>query len=338
MNLKGKKILVTGGASFIGSNMVKGLLDRGAKVFVIDDLSTGKLENIQEYVDNDQIYFTQGDLREPGVTRKVVEGMEVVIHLAADHGGRGYIQLNQAATSVNLMLDSLVFWESHKAGVEKVVFASSGCVYPNAIQSDPTKEVYLKEEMVTPPYDSDNLYGWAKLMGELSLQAYCRETEMKAASCRYFTAYGPRCLESHAVMAMIGRAFVGQDPFEIWGDGQQIRNWTFVDDIVEGTLRAAEMVDDGTAINIGTMERISVVQAVRMITEYLDSPSEFKFLTDMPTGPLNRVADNSLAKKLLDWSPTVTFEEGLKKTIDWYVKSKDREEVKELLAHKLLVR
>lgn len=338
MNLKGKKILVTGGASFIGSHLAKGLLKRGSKVSVIDDLSTGKLENIQEFIQDGQITFTKGDLREPGVARKAVEGMDVVFHLAADHGGRGYIELNQAATSVNLFMDSLVFWECEKAGVEKVVFASSGCVYPNSLQRDTTKEIYLEESMVKPPYDSDNLYGWAKLMGELSLKAYCKETSMKAASCRYFTAYGPLCLESHAVMAMIGRAFVKQNPYEIWGDGKQIRNWTYVDDIVEGTIRAGERIDDGTALNIGTTERIGVFQAAQMINKHLDCNSEYKFLTDMPTGPLNRVADNSLAKELLDWFPQTTFAEGLKKTIDWYVNSKSEVEVAELLGDKLLER
>lgn len=110
--------------------------------------------------------------------------------------------------------------------------------------------IYLTEDLVTPPYEADNLYGWAKPMGELTLKAYCQETDIKAASCRYFTAYGPRCLENHAVMAMIARAFIRQRPFEVWGDGKQVRNWTYIDDIVEGTLLAAEKIDDGTAINL----------------------------------------------------------------------------------------
>lgn len=338
MNIAEKNILVTGGASFIGSHLVKGLLDKGCRVKVVDDLSTGLLQNIQQFINEERVEFIQADLREPGVARKVMQGIELVFHLAADHGGRGYIQLNQAATAVNLMLDGLVFWEAHKAGVEKVVFASSGCVYPESLQFNPDEKVYLKEDMIVPPYEADNLYGWAKLMGELTLKAYCQETSMKAASCRYFTAYGPRCLESHAIMAMIGRAYIHQNPFEIWGDGRQIRNWTYVDDIVKGTILAAEKIDDGTAINIGTSERISVLQAANLVMEYTNCKSEIRFLKDMPTGPLNRVADTSLIEQLLGWSPQISFKDGLKRTIDWYLRTKSRVEVEQVLAHKLLER
>src|SRR4029077_8396539 len=188
--------------------------------------------------------------------------MSVVFLLAADHGGRGYVDLHQAACAVNLMLDGLVFRACHHAKVDKVVYASSGCVYPNYIQTDPGKILYLTEDMVGPPYDADNMYGWAKLMGEMTLQSYCKDYGMKSASCRYFTVYGERGHENHAVIAMIARAFVKQDPFVVWGTGEQIRNWTYVGDIVEGTIRAAEVIDDGTAINLGTMERTRVIDAV----------------------------------------------------------------------------
>jgi nucleoside-diphosphate-sugar epimerase len=161
----------------------------------------------------------EADLREPGVTRQAMQGIEVVFHLAADHGGRGYVDLHQAGPASNLFLDGLVFWEAVKAGVAKVVYASSGCVYPNYMQTDAKKELYLREEDVKPPHDADNMYGWAKLMAEMTLQAYHREFNLDAASCRYFTVYGPRGVENHAVIAMIARAFVHQDPFEVWGDG-----------------------------------------------------------------------------------------------------------------------
>ncbi len=98
-------------------------------------------------------------------------------------------------------------------------------------------------------------------MGELTLRAYHREHGLKAASCRYFTVFGPRAKENHAVIALIAKAVARQDPFEVWGTGEQIRNWTYVDDIVTGTLRAAETIDDGTAVNLGTMERIRVRDA-----------------------------------------------------------------------------
>ena len=321
------RILVTGGASFIGSHLVERLMADGYPlVRVVDDLSTGLKTNIEEHLLKPELEFIEADLREPGVARQVVDGIDLVFHLAADHGGRGYIDTHQSATGFNLMLDGTLFREAAKAGVQKIVYASSGCVYPESLQADPGEMLYLSEDLVKPPYEADNLYGWAKLMAELQLQALHRETGLKTASCRYFTAYGPRCLESHAVMAMIGRAMVKQSPFEVWGDGTQIRNWTYVDDVVEGTLRVAERIDDGTAVNIGTTERTSVLQAARLIMKMIGCNSEIKTLPHMPTGPLNRVADDRLSAELLGWRPKTQFADGVRKSIDWYYRNRDEKQ------------
>jgi nucleoside-diphosphate-sugar epimerase len=304
----------------------------------VDDLSSGRLDNIRHHLNAGSVDFVQADLREPGVARAAMRDIQTVFHLAADHGGRGYVDTHQAGPATDFFLGGLIFWEARRAGVEKVVYASSGCVYPNYLQTDPNRDLYLTEDLVKPPYDADNLYGWAKLMNELTLQAYCREYGMKGASCRYFTVYGPRGKENHAVIAMIARAFVGENPFEVWGDGNQVRNWTYVDDIVRGTLLAGEKIDDGTAVNLGTMERVRVIDAVRMVLEYTGHKAEIRLRPDMPTGPMNRVADNSLARRLLGWEPQVAFKDGLKRTIDWYFATKDRDEVRRILARALVER
>jgi nucleoside-diphosphate-sugar epimerase len=328
----GRPTLVTGGASFIGSALVGELVARGADVRVVDDLSSGKLENIQHLVDEGAVELLHDDLRRPDVAERAVEDIGVVFHLAADHGGRGYVDLHQAACASNLALDGNLFLACRAAEVEKVVYASSGCVYPNFAQADPDEEVYLREELADePPFDADNMYGYAKLMAELSLKAYAREWGLKAASCRYFTVYGERGKEDHAVMAMIARAFVDQSPFLVWGTGEQVRNWTYVGDIVSGTILAAERIDDGTAVNLGTMERTRVIDAVREVLRYTGKELEIRFQPDMPTGPMNRVADNSRARELLCWEPQVAFVDGLHRTIDWYFAEKDPDEVRELL-------
>ena len=334
----GKRVLVTGGASFIGSTLTDQLLARGAKVRIVDDLTSGHLDNLRQPLAKGEVDFIQADLREPGVTRAAMNGVDTVFHLAADHGGRGYVDLHQAGPASNFFLDGLVFSEALRAKAKKVVFASSGCVYPNFLQSDVNKIVYLTEDLTNGPNDADNTYGWAKLMAEFTLKAYHKEHGLGAASCRYFTVYGPRGVENHAVIAMIARAFIHQTPFEVWGDGTQIRNWTYIDDIVEGTILAGEKIADGTAVNLGTMERIKVIDAVYMVCEYTGHKAEIKLRTDMPTGPLNRVADNSLAKKLLNWEPKVPFKDGLKRTIDWYFQTKDRDEVKRIFARMLTER
>jgi nucleoside-diphosphate-sugar epimerase len=334
----GRNVLITGGASFIGSALADQLIARGAKIRVVDDLTSGHLGNIAEHISTGKIEFIRADLREPGITRGAMQGIQTVFHLAADHGGRGYVELHQAGPASNFFLDGLVFWEAVKAKVEKVVFASSGCVYPNFLQSDTTEEIFLTEDLTKGPNDADNTYGWAKLMAEFTLQAYHKEYGLKAASCRYFTVYGPRGVENHAVIAMIARAFLRQDPFELWGDGTQIRNWTYIDDIVSGTIAAAEKIDDGTAINLGTMERIKVLDAAKMVMEFTGHKASIKLLPHMPTGPLNRVADNALAKKLTGWEPKVPFREGLKRTIDWYYKDRDRTQVENVFEHMLTER
>jgi len=338
MEWRNTKTLVTGGASFIGSHLVDALIALGAKVRVVDNLSSGKLDNIRPHVDDERVEFTHADLNDPPVADQAVRGMNVVFHLAADHGGRGYVDLHQVACATNLVLDGLVFKACSKARVDKVVYASSGCVYPNHLQTDPGQILYLTENMVGPPYDADNLYGWAKLMAEMTLRAYTEETGMKSANCRFFTVYGDRGHENHAVIAMIARAFVKQDPYVVWGTGEQIRNWTHVSDIVSGMILAAEKIDDGSAVNLGTTERTRVIDAAREVLRYTGHTATIELHPEMPTGPLNRVADNSLARMLLGWEPKVKFMDGLHRTIDWYFKSKDRQAISTSLEARLTER
>ena len=277
MTWKGAHVLVTGGASFIGSHLVDALVAKGADVRVVDNLSSGRRENLAPHLEHGAIDLIEADLLDPGVADRALRGIGVVFHLAADHGGRGYVDLHQAACASNLLLDGIVFHACRKAGVDKVVYASSGCVYPNHLQTDVSRSLFLTEEMVGPPFDADNMYGWAKLMGELTLQAYGRDWGLKSASCRYFTVYGDRGHENHAVLAMIARAFVGQDPFVVWGNGEQIRNWTHVSDIVSGTIRAAERIDDGTAVNLGTLERTRVIDAVHEVLRTTGHQARIEF-------------------------------------------------------------
>ncbi len=329
---KDAKVLVTGGASFIGSHLVDALVERGARVRVVDNLSTGLRENLAGHLASGAIEFREEDLFHSGVARMAAEGQAVAFHLAADHGGRGYIATHPVECSRNLVLDGIVFEACQQAGVGQIVYASSGCVYPTSKQMDPSEEVFLSEDMVGPPYEADDLYGWAKLMGELTLRAYHRQYGLKTASCRFFTVYGPRCGESHAVMAMIGRAFARQDPFVIWGTGEQVRNWTYVTDIVEGFILAAERIEDGTAVNLGTAERIRVIDCAEEVIRLAGYHAEITRRLDLPSGVLNRAADTALAQQLLGRTPQVPFREGLRRTFEWYAATKDPDDVRRLVS------
>jgi nucleoside-diphosphate-sugar epimerase len=332
----GRRVVVTGGASFIGSHLADALCEQGARVTVVDDLSSGRLENLSGV--KGSVEIVQGDVRRAAVALPIFRRAEIVFHLAADHGGRGYVDLHQVACATNLALDQIVFQACLEAGVEKVVFASSGCVYPNYLQADSNEVLFLEEQMVGPPYDPDGMYGLAKLAGELTLRAMHREHALASASCRYFTVYGPRGVENHAVIAMIARAFIGEDPFVVWGTGEQIRNWTYVSDIVDGTLAAAQVIDDGEAVNLGTMERVTVMEAARMILAHAGHTPRIETRPDMPTGPLNRVADNRRAAALLGWAPRVRFADGVQHTMDWYFANHDRSAVETTLPELLLER
>lgn len=157
MNWKSSRVLVTGGASFIGSALVDALVERGAKVRVVDTRSIGRLDNIQYHVLAGSAELLEADLLKPGVAERSVKGIDVAFHLA-DHGGRGYADLHQVACSTNLILDGLFFRACQRAGIGKVVHASSGCVYANFKQSDPKQILYLTEDKAGPPYDADNMY------------------------------------------------------------------------------------------------------------------------------------------------------------------------------------
>lgn len=332
MDWSGQRVLVTGGCSFIGSHLVEALVARGACVRVVDNLSSGRLDNLAKVVSDPAVEVIEEDLLQPGVTEQAMDGIQRVFHLAADHGGRGYIDLHQAACATNLALDGLVIRAAQRAGVEHLTYASSGCVYPTSLQADPSAAIYLTEDLVEPPYEADGMYGWAKLMGELTLAANAQDHGFRSAVVRYFTVYGERCTESHAVIAMIARARAGEDPFVVWGTGEQIRNWTYVGDIVEGTLRASEYVDDATPVNLGTTERIRVLDAARMILEGVGHRAEIVCDPDRPTGPYNRVADHRRARTLLDWPEPLPFVEGLERTIDWYLREHDVDQARRSLA------
>lgn len=328
----GARVLVTGGASFIGSHLVEELLDRQAEVRVADDLSSGRLENLG--TSRERVDLRIGDLRDRTFTQEAMRDIDVVFHLAACHGGRGFIDTHPVECASNLVLDGIVFEEAWRGRVDRVCFASSACVYPVQRQKPAADGnlVYLKEDEADPfapgGAAADGEYGWAKLMGEMALGAYAKQHGMKSAVCRLFTAYGERENETHAVIALIAKALVGTEPFEIWGNGQQDRNFTYVGDIVLGMLLAAERIEDASAVNIGTAEHVKIIDLARMIFEHTGfRPERIHFDLDRPVGVFSRAADLTKARDVLGFEPQTSLALGLARTIDWYRATHDRDEV-----------
>ncbi len=342
---------MTGGASFIGSHLVDSLLNKGAIVKVADDFSSGKLDNLEYSLKKNEsgtwisknLTVYKGDLKEKSFTKTMMKDVDVIFHLAALHGGRGYIQTHPAECCTNMILDQQVFEEARKADVERVCFASSACIYPSYLQDDVGSSYLLKEEDGNPfirdKAFADLEYGWAKLMGEMALKAYHREYGLKTSAVRIFTAYGPRENETHAIIALIAKAFVKMEPYEIWGTGEQDRNFTFVQDIVDALVLAAEKTEDGSPINAGRDDRITLNQAAELVFKIIGwRPKEIKHDLSKPLGVVSRAAGLCNARKVLGWEPKVSYEEGITKTIQWYTKHKKSEDVKANLTKLLMER
>jgi nucleoside-diphosphate-sugar epimerase len=344
-------VLVTGGASFIGSHLVDSLLKKGATVKVADDFSSGKLTNLEYAFSKDSsgawacgnLSVWKGDLKEKSFTRHMVKGVDTVFHLAALHGGRGYIHTHPAKCCTNMILDQLVFEEAQRAGVDRICFASSACVYPSYLQEETGSSYLLKEEDANPFVRdrafADLEYGWAKLMAEMALHAYHRQYGMKTSSVRIFTAYGPRENETHAIIALIAKAFIKMNPYVIWGTGEQDRNFTYVQDIVDAMILAVEKIKDGSPVNAGRDDRITINQAAELIFNITGwRPKRIKHDLSKPQGVASRAADLTKARGLLRWEPKISYKEGFTKTVGWYFTNKKTEEVKANLSQLLMER
>jgi len=331
-------VLVTGGASFIGSHLAEALVGRGALVRIADDLSSGRLSNLSKIMD--RVDFRQTNLKKWDEASMASEGCQVVFHLAAANGGRGYIQSHPASCATNMALDNIVFETAVANGVSHITFASSACVYPTEIQQE---KCLLQEEMVSFERRggafADEEYGWAKLMGELSLRAFHKQYGLRTASVRISTAYGPRENETHAVIALIAKALLQQEPFEIWGDGAQTRGFTYVDDIVEALILACENIDDGTAVNAGSDQFVALDELAERIFKLTNwRPSKLSHLLDKPIGVRHRALDGTRALEMLGWRPQVSLTEGLQKTVDSYAADLELNDLAHTISEGLMMR
>ncbi len=260
---------------------------------------------------------------------KIFKGNDLVFHLAANHGGRGYIDSYPANVSSNFSIDHHTMEAACVADVEKVIVASSACVYPPVLQESAGSNYLLKESDSDPSklrqsLSADLEYGWTKLMAEVQLNAFIKQYGLKGATVRFVTAYGERENETHAIIALIHKAHERMSPYVIWGNGEQSRDFTYVSDIVEGTILAGEKITDGTPINLGTGERHKLKDVARMILDILDFHPRISYDRSKPVGVVNRALDVRRAKEMLGWQPKVHLREGLERTTSWYVSSHPR--------------
>lgn len=334
MNWNKSRVLVTGGTGFIGSHLVNRLLSLGADITVVDHMYAGRPEEwrlrVNRYMESCKHHGVEPnplidiDLEYEKTRLEAVlrdKEIDTVFHLAAKFGGRGFVDVQQAECSAMLSIDHNVVDASYRCGVDRLHYASSACVYPRSLQAN--SEYLLKEDDVLSTGDgwesSDNLYGFAKLMGELQLRVYHKEHGMKTSTCRYLTVYGVGQLdESHAIATLIGKAVRREDPYIVWGSGNQERGFTYVTDIVEGTILATERITDATPINLGWDKRYKIRDVASKILGISDhKPKQIIFDRSKPEGPFSRALDITRARRMLGWEPKIDLDEGLRRTIAW---------------------
>lgn len=324
----GRSVLVTGGASFIGSHLVDRLLDHGADLTVVDDFSSGTRENLAR-LEHDRIITL--DLADRTTTLEELPRCEFVFHLAAVHGGRGFIEGSPDQILVNLTIDNAVFEACRLAGTKRLIYASSACVYPTVLQASESQRPLLAEHEAG--FDrpgaafADGAYGWCKLIGEFQLEQIARCAPYTATSARIFTAYGERENESHAAIALIAKAALRLDPFPVWGTGNQTRNFTYVADTVTGLLLLGALRDDAVfrAVNVGSSRHYTIIEFLDALFGLMGwRPESIEPEPWRPVGVASRASDNTLIRRLVGWEPLISLEEGLEKTLSWYLGRHDR--------------
>ena len=305
------RYLVTGGAGFIGSNIVDELVRRGQEVAVLDDLSTGNEGNLASV--RTKIDFRAGSIVDLAEVQAACHKADYVIHLAARTSVPKSVVDPIETNRVNIDGTLNVLVAARDAKVRRVVYAASSSAYGET-PTQPKVET-MQPEPISP-------YGVTKYVGELYAQVFGRVYGLENASVRYFNVFGPRQDPTSQYSGVLSRfmlAAIQGVPLTIYGDGEQTRDFTYVDNVVDETLHACEASGaSGKVFNGGTGARITLNQVVKLLEKITGKKLQVKY--DPPrTGDIrDSQADISLAKKVLGYTPLVMFEEGLARTWEWY--------------------
>lgn len=305
------RYLVTGGAGFIGSNTVDELVQRGHSVVVLDDLSGGKEENLAEV--RNKITFIKASITDLEVVRKAMLEAEYVLHLAARTSVPRSVKDPLETNRVNIEGTLNVLVAAKEMKVKRVVFAASSSAYGE------TPTLPKLESMQPAPISP---YGVTKYVGELYGAAFLKCYGLETVSLRYFNIFGPRqdpTSQYSGVMAKFCTAFLEETKPVVFGDGEQTRDFTFVDNAVHANLLACEAPDvAGKAFNVGCGDRISLNQVLAALRKITGKPLEAKYDPPREGDIRDSQADISQARKFLGYEPQVSFERGLQITFDWY--------------------
>ncbi len=305
--------LVTGGAGFIGSNICRELVRREESVRILDDFSTGKRENIVGFKDN--VELIEGDIRDLEIVKRAMRGVDFVLHQAALPSVERSVKDPLTTTRVNVLGTLNVLLAASEAKVKRVIYASSSSVYGD------TPALPKKEETKANPQSP---YAVTKLLGEEYCRIYYSIYGLETVCLRYFNVFGPRQDPGSQYAAVIPKFITlmlqGKAP-PIYGDGEQSRDFSFIDNVVEANLQACKAKEaPGKVLNVACGKRVTINELVKKLNKILHAKIEPTYGNPRKGDVRHSLADISLARKILHYSPEIEFPKGLEMTVQWFQK------------------
>jgi dTDP-glucose 4,6-dehydratase len=312
------KVLVTGGAGFIGSHLVDRLLSEGLEVTVIDNLDTGRLENIAHHQDREEFHFVKGDIRDFNLVKEIMKDKDAIFHEAALASVILSVENPILTNDINVSGTLNLLKASVDHHVKRFIFASSAAIYGE------TPSPQKREDMTPNPTSP---YGASKLAAENYVKLFHKVYGLETVSLRYFNVYGPRqrfdiqCAYGGAITIFTNRLLKNMPPI-IYGDGEQTRDFIYIQDVVEANILALNSKKAaGESFNIGTGKNISVNQVAEILKEIMNRKDlKNVHANPRPTDIRHGYADVSKAKRMLGFHPKVPLKEGLIKLVNWYTK------------------
>ena len=313
---KYQKILVTGGAGFIGSHIVDKLMEKGFEVTVLDNLDSGHIENIESHQGKENFHFIKGDIRDLDLIKKTLKDVDVVFHEAALASVTLSVQNPMLSNDINVTGTLNLLKASSDLGVKRFIYASSAAVYGD------TKTPEKREDMMTNPKSP---YGISKLAAENYVKIFHKLYGLETVSLRYFNVYGPRqrfdlqCAYGGVITIFTNRLLRDMPPV-IFGDGEQTRDFVYIGDVVEANMLALNRKKAaGEAFNIGTGLSVSVNQIAKILKDIMNKHKLTNVHADpRPAEGRHGYANISKAEKILGFHPKVSIKDGLTKLVDWY--------------------
>ena len=318
MNITGKRVLVCGGGGFIGGHMVKRLQDQGASAIRSADVKPfeewyQKLPGVENRVLN---------LQDKDSCYEAARDMDVVIQLAADMGGMGFIENNKALCMLSVLTNTHMLMAARDSGVERFFYSSSACVYNGEKQTNPDV-VALREEDAYPALPEDG-YGWEKLFSERMCRHFEEDFGLQCRVARFHNVYGPlgtydggREKAPAAICRKVIEAKIsGKHEIEIWGSGHQTRSFMYIDDCTYGVQAILES-EIHEPINLGSSELVTINQLVDIVEEIADIKLQRSYNLSAPKGVNGRNSDNTKIKEYLGWEPSIRLKDGMARTYEW---------------------